>query len=159
VVLNEEFYEGRTGNAGFIGHSVVVADGKLCACGQRGCVEAYSSGTNMARDFGVADFSEVAIAARTGDARAIAVIDEGAKKLATGLLNSVALMDIDTIVVGGGVMNAADIYWPVLLRHFMAQMQLLNFPGKVALKQATLGTDSGLVGAGLVGFISGEKGE
>jgi glucokinase len=159
VVLNEEFYEGRTGNAGFIGHSVVVADGKLCACGQRGCVEAYSSGTNMARDFGVADFSEVAIAARTGDARAIAVIDEGAKKLATGLLNSVALMDIDTIVVGGGVMNAADIYWPVLLRHFAAQMQLLNFPGKVALKQATLGTDSGLVGAGLVGFISGEKGE
>jgi glucokinase len=159
VVLNGQFHEGRTGNAGFIGHSVVVADGKLCACGQRGCVEAYSSGTNMARDFGVADFSEVAIAARTGDARAIAVIDEGAKKLAVGLLNSVALMDIDTIVVGGGVMKAADIYWPVLLRHFMAQMQLLNFPGKVALKQATLGTDSGLVGAGLVGFISGEKGE
>ena len=56
-------------------------------------------------------------------------------------------------------MKAADIYWPVLQRHFTAQMQLLNFPGKVALKQATLGTDSGLVGAGLVGFISGEKGE
>jgi glucokinase len=159
VVLNEEFYEGRTGNAGFIGHSVVVADGKLCACGQRGCVEAYSSGTNMARDFGVADFEAVALAARMGDPKAIAVVDEGAKKLAVGLLNSVALMDIDTIVVGGGVMKAADIYWPVLLRHFMAQMQLLNFPGKVALKQATLGTDSGLVGAGLVGFISGEKGE
>jgi glucokinase len=159
VVLNGQFHEGRTGNAGFIGHSVVVADGKLCACGQRGCVEAYSSGTNMAKAFGVADFSEVAIAARAGDARAIAVIDEGAKKLATGLLNAVALLDIDTIVVGGGVMKAADIYWPVLQRHFTAQMQVLNFPGKVALKQATLGTDSGIVGAGLVGFISGEKGQ
>jgi glucokinase len=159
VVLNGQFHEGRTGNAGFIGHSVVVADGKLCACGQRGCVEAYSSGTNMARDFGVDNFEAVALAARMGDPKAIAVVDEGAKKLAVGLLNSVALMDIDTIVVGGGVMKAADIYWPVLQRHFTAQMQLLNFPGKVALKQATLGTDSGLVGAGLVGFISGEKGE
>jgi glucokinase len=37
-------------------------------------------------------------------------------------------------------------------------MKTLNFPGTVALKKATLGKDSGLVGAGLVGFISQEKG-
>ncbi len=159
VVLNGQFYEGRTGNAGLIGHSVVVADGKLCACGQRGCVEAYSSGTNMAKDFGVDSFEAVAIAARTADARAIAVVDEGARKLAIGLLNAVALLDIDTIVVGGGVMNAADIYWPVLQRHFATQMKVLNLPGEVALKRATLGADSGIVGAGLVGFSPIGKGE
>jgi glucokinase len=158
VVLNGAFHVGRTGNAGMIGHSVVVRNGAQCACGQRGCVEAYASGTNMAKAFGVDNFEAVADAARRGDTKAIAVIDEGAAVLALGLLNSVALMDLDTIVVGGGVMNAADVYWPILQKHFDAEMQKLNFPGNVALKRATLGTDSGLVGAGLVGFIQSAKG-
>ena len=158
VVLNGAFHVGRTGNAGLIGHSVVVKDGRLCACGQSGCVEAYASGTNMARDFGVDKFEDVAEAARKGDAKAIAAIDKGAAVLALGLLNAVALMDLDTIVVGGGVMSADDVYWPILVKYFEKEMKRLNFPGAVALKKATLGKDSGLVGAGLVGFIPQEKG-
>jgi glucokinase len=154
VVLNGAFHVGRTGNAGMIGHSVVVQNGAQCACGQRGCVEAYASGTNMAKAFGVDNFEAVAVAARGGDAQAVAAIEDGAAVLALGLLNSVALMDLDTIVVGGGVMQADDIYWPILVKHFEKEIKALNFPGKVALKKATLGTDSGLVGAGLVGFIS-----
>lgn len=158
VVLNGAFHVGRTGNAGLIGHSVVVHNGELCACGQRGCVEAYASGTNMAKAFGADNFEAVADAARKGDSNAISTIDKGAAILAVGLLNAVALMDLDTIVVGGGVMNADDIYWPILQKHFENEMKKLNLPGKVALKKATLGKDSGLVGAGLVGFISSAKG-
>ncbi len=154
VVLNGAFHVGRTGNAGMIGHSVVVQGGNECACGQRGCVEAYSSGTNMAKDFGAENFEAVAGAARSGDVAAIAAIEKGAAVLALGLLNAVALMDLDTIVVGGGVMSADDVYWPILVKHFEKEMKVLNFPGNVALKKATLGKDSGLVGAGLVGFIS-----
>jgi glucokinase len=158
VVLNGEFHVGRTGNAGYIGHAVVVKDGTLCACGQHGCVEAYASGTNMAKDFGVDKFEDVADAARKGDAKAVAAIEKGAAVLALGLLNAVALMDLDTIVVGGGVMSADDVYWPILVKCFEKEMKRLNCPGNVALKKATLGKDSGLVGAGLVGFISHEKG-
>lgn len=154
VVLDGAFHVGRTGNAGMIGHSVVVQGGNECACGQRGCVEAYSSGTNMAKDFGAENFEAVAGAARSGDVAAIAAIEKGAAVLALGLLNAVALMDLDTIVVGGGVMSADDVYWPILVKHFEKEMKVLNFPGNVALKKATLGKDSGLVGAGLVGFIS-----
>jgi glucokinase len=158
VVLNGAFHVGRTGNAGLIGHSVVVQNGAQCACGQRGCVEAYASGTNMAKAFGADNFEAVADAARNGDARALAVIEEGAAVMALGLLNAVALMDLDTIVVGGGVLNADDVYWPILQKHFEKEMKKLNLPGNVPLKKATLGKDSGLVGAGLVGFISSAKG-
>ncbi|CAN2190289.1 NagC Transcriptional regulator/sugar kinase [Candidatus Nanopelagicaceae bacterium] len=158
VVLNGAFHVGRTGNAGMIGHSVVVQGGNQCACGQRGCVEAYASGTNMAKDFGEDNFEAVASAARAGDGGAVAAIEKGAAVLALGLLNAVALMDLDTIVVGGGVMLADDVYWPILVKHFEKEMKVLNFPGNVALKKATLGKDSGLVGAGLVGFISDKEG-
>ncbi len=129
VVLNGAFHVGRTGNAGMIGHSVVVQEGNECACGQRGCVEAYSSGTNMAKAFGVSGFEAVAEAARSGDAKALEAIQRGAQVLALGLLNSVALMDLDTIVVGGGVMSADDVYWPILLKHFEKEMKALNFTG------------------------------
>ena len=152
TVVGGRLHSGQYGNAGFIGHSIVVIDGDLCACGARGCIEAYCSGTNMAKNFGVATFEEVASAARNADARAKDVIDQGARFLAIGLVNAVALLDLDTIVIGGGVMSADDIYWPVLQSHFENEVRKLKFPGKVALKKATLGKDSGLVGAGLVGF-------
>jgi glucokinase len=138
---------------------VVVIDGDQCACGARGCVEAYASGTNMSRNAGMERFEDVAAAARAGNQQAIAVIDQGAKVLATALVNAVATMDLDTIVVGGGVINAADVYWRPLQHHFETQLQFLNFPSTVSLVRSTLGKNSGLIGAGLVGFISVDQRE
>ena len=159
TVLDGKFFPGALGNAGFIGHTVVIMDGDLCACGARGCVEAYASGTNMARSAQMERFEDVAEAARVGNKNAIAVIDKGARVLATALVNAVATMDLDTIVVGGGVINAADVYWQPLQTHFETQVECLKFPSRVALKRATLGKDSGLIGAGLVGFISANQSE
>jgi glucokinase len=159
TVLDGKFFPGAMGNAGFIGHTVVIIDGDQCACGARGCVEAYASGTNMARNAKMERFEDVAEAARKGDAAAIAVIDKGARVLATGLVNAVATMDLDTIVVGGGVINAADVYWQPLQNHFEKQVECLKFPSPISLKRATLGKDSGLIGAGLVGFISADQRE
>ncbi len=156
TVLDQKFFPGAMGNAGFIGHTVVVIDGDQCACGARGCVEAYASGTNMARMAKMERFEDVAEAARNGDRAAIAVIDKGARVLATALVNAVATIDLDTIVVGGGVINAADVYWQPLQNHFEKQLACLKFPSHISLKRATLGQDSGLIGAGLVGFISAD---
>lgn len=159
TVLDGKFFAGQYGNAGFIGHTIVQIDGELCACGARGCVEAYASGTNMSRLAGMASFQEVAAAARSGNAKAVSVIDQGSKVLATALVNAVATMDLDTIVIGGGVINAADVYWQPLKSHFEKQLAFLKFPGEIAFKRATLGKDSGLIGAGLVGFISVDQRE
>ena len=78
---------------------------------------------------------------------------------ATALVNAVATMDLDTIVVGGGVINAADVYWRPLQHHFETQLEFLNFPSTVSLTRSTLGKNSGLIGAGLVGFISVDQRE
>ncbi len=47
-VLNGRLLDGRLGNAGHVGHVVVVPDGRACACGGRGCLEAEASGTALA---------------------------------------------------------------------------------------------------------------
>jgi glucokinase len=45
IVLDGRLLEGRLGNAGHIGHVIVVPDGRACACGGQGCLEAEASGT------------------------------------------------------------------------------------------------------------------
>jgi glucokinase len=52
IVSGGHVLEGRLGNAGHIGHVVVVADGRPCACGGRGCLEAYASGRAIAAETG-----------------------------------------------------------------------------------------------------------
>ena len=75
LVLDGAPYDGRTGNAGHVGHVVVEPDGARCTCGGRGCVETIASGPNMtrwARENGwqgppKADAKELAHAANAGD--------------------------------------------------------------------------------------------
>ena len=75
LVLDGAPYDGRTGNAGHVGHVVVDPDGAPCTCGGRGCVETIASGPHIARwarDNGWkappdADAKELADAANAGD--------------------------------------------------------------------------------------------
>ena len=79
LVLDGAPYDGRTGNAGHVGHVVVDPEGLRCTCGGRGCVETVASGPHLAqwaRDHGWtappdADAKELAEAAGRGDAVAL----------------------------------------------------------------------------------------
>lgn len=165
AVLNGKFHSGATGNASYIGHAVAYPEGEMCACGTKGCVEAYSSGPSMARwaeSQGLPtnvsdDFVNVADQARSGNPIAIAAIKRGARALSITLVNAVAVLDLDAVVVGGGVLNADDVYWPVLTEEFKSEVARLKFPMQCKILRASLGNDSGLVGAGLVGHITSQK--
>jgi glucokinase len=52
IVLDGRLLGGASGNAGHIGHMIVEPDGRLCACGARGCLEAEASGTGIAQATG-----------------------------------------------------------------------------------------------------------
>ena len=92
IVLDGRLLDGRLGNAGHIGHVVVVPDGRPCPCGSRGCLEAEASGT--------------AIAAMTGQPARLAP-PEGVAR--TGMLvgraiaSVVNLLDLSLAVVSGSV--------------------------------------------------------
>ncbi|MEY4320467.1 MAG: hypothetical protein RLZZ471_408 [Actinomycetota bacterium] len=158
TVIDGKHHIGFTGNASFIGHSIIEIDGPTCACGAKGCVEVFSSGPSMAKwahANGLEmkspdDFHEVAQQARNGNAIALEAIRRGANALAIGLTNAVAIIDLDAIVVGGGVMNAADVFWQPLEEAFNKHMRNLGFGRDCQILKAKLGSDSGLAGAGLV---------
>jgi N-acetylglucosamine repressor len=102
---------GRFGNAGLIGHTTVVPDGRACLCGNRGCLEEYVSGRALlrsARDGVSAHDEDAAIAAATlrlfdaPDAAAdMPVRDELERFLAIGLANAINTFDQPRVVLSG----------------------------------------------------------
>jgi glucokinase len=110
LVLNGQLYRGA-GCAGEIGHMVVSPTGPMCACGTRGCLEAYASGPALTRlacesgDAAFADAAEVFAAAPShyAAARAVRLVGEA---LASVLLSVSRLLAPELIVLGGGVTKA-----------------------------------------------------
>jgi glucokinase len=121
VVLGGQLYRGTRGLAGEVGHIVVVADGPVCSCGLRGCLEMLASGPAIAR---LADDAirsgrqstlatcptitaiDVHAAAATGDALAAEIVADAGRALARAIHGLVMTYDVERVIVGGGVAGA-----------------------------------------------------
>ncbi|MEV5756992.1 ROK family protein [Streptomyces tendae] len=155
-VLNGRLHPGPSGNAGHIGHISVGIDGPPCACGARGCVEGYASGTAIARYAVQTGWSPepgaqpsaaaVAASAREGDERALAAYDRSARALAAAIAGSATLLEIEVAVIGGGVAQAGETLFTPLRRH-LRSFAMLDFVRGLEVRPAALARDAGLVGA------------
>jgi glucokinase len=163
LVVHGRLLDGASGNAGHIGHVLVAAGGPRCECGGRGCLTVYASGTGIAaraRD-ALADGAGGALAALPPDevtARAIAaagaegdplsadLMRQAGRALARGITSAVNLLDLDRVVIGGGVAQAgAALFDP--LRAELRRRARLAFARDVRVEPAALGPEAGVVGA------------
>jgi glucokinase len=151
LVLDGVPYDGRTGNAGHVGHMVVDVDGPACNCGGRGCVEAIASGPHLAAwarepGWAGADAKELADAAAAGDAVAVRAFRRGARAVAAMIASVGAVCDLDLVVIGGGVANAGPVLFGPL-REALGDYAALDFIRGLRVLPAELGGEAGLVGA------------
>lgn len=154
LVLDGAPYDGRTGNAGHVGHVVVEADGAPCTCGGRGCVETVASGPHIAqwaRDHGWDappgfDAKELADVANAGDRLAIKAFQRCATFVAVTIAAVAAVCDLDLVVIGGGVAKSGALLFDPL-RESLAVHAGLSFLHDLRVVPAELGGDAGLVGA------------
>jgi glucokinase len=154
LVLDGAPYDGRTGNAGHVGHVVVDPDGSVCSCGGRGCVETIAAGPRMARwarEHGweapaEADAKELADAANAGHPVALQAFRRGATAVAAMIASVGAVCDLDLVVIGGGVAKSGALLFDPL-RETLASYARLDFLRGVRVVPAELGGDAGLVGA------------
>jgi glucokinase len=141
IVLDGRLLEGAGGNAGHIGHIVVVPGGRPCVCGARGCLEAEASGT--------------AIAAITGRAATEAGHDVVARtgRLVGLAVGSVAnLLDLRLAVVAGSVaLGFGEPFFTAAQAELDATSRL-SFSRGAVVRPAGLGDLGPLVGAAAVGW-------
>ncbi|MDT9690039.1 ROK family transcriptional regulator [Streptomyces sp. P9(2023)] len=101
IVVDGELLRGAHGFAGEIGHLPVDADGPLCRCGSRGCLEQYAGQSALLRAAGAAGVELLARAADAGEPRAVAAVEEAGRMLGLALSGAVNLLDPEAVVLGG----------------------------------------------------------
>jgi len=154
LILNGQPFGGQHGMAMEIGHMITVPNGRLCGCGNHGCMEQYASATGVALSY--QDLTGEAIAvdaiarlARAGDVEAIKAYELAGVNLAIAIANIVAVLDIRLILIGGGMSHA----WDLMADVFHATLNAALIPvlrGKIEVEISNFGDQAGIIGAALL---------
>jgi len=129
-LLQGQLYKGPFGNAGLIGHTTVVEDGRLCTCGKHGCLETVASvrAINSLFDKGIESgnwhdsdlqrihalkdriekFQAILGAAEAGDPFCSEIIGDMLRGLELAIVNLIYLLQVDQLVIGGALSNLPD---------------------------------------------------
>jgi glucokinase len=158
LVLGGRLVDGGTGNAGQIGHVVVDPVGPICSCGGIGCLQTIARGPNVvawARDHGwVAAGSaaepELAASARAGDPVASAALALAGSAVGIAIASAAALLDLDLVVIGGGLAESGDVLLGPLRRAVKRHL-CVPYGRRLEVLASGVEPQAGLVGAaGLV---------
>ena len=164
VISGGALVRGAGGIAGEIGHMKVEVGGKLCGCGERGCVEAYAGGVHLERDVSalatsqafpeswgiVTENGEVDLAAadrRAGECERLGALWEGAtQKLAMCVANACTLLNPQSLLMGGGVWTHCPEFRSRTLQGIQALM-LQGARENVRLVEPQVPEIAGMLGA------------
>ncbi len=170
IVRDGKMYTGLTGTAGEIGHMPIDSGGRVCGCGNRGCLEAYASRTAITRaimaeihhgrksvlsDEAAQQLKQgetiirsglLADAIKQGDSLTIEIVTEAADYLGYGLGGVINFYNPECIILGGGVIEAIDLLFERASNR--ALTIALSQPARhTKIMRTRLGDFSGVVGA------------
>ena len=151
IMVDGQLYLGAVGIAGEFGHQTVVADGPLCGCGNHGCLEAVARAGVVASGAGFADVESLYSAFQTGRPAAIEAIERANMYMAIGISNTVSLLGVDVVVVGGGVATPGPLVLEPLQRAVNERVTLVPTQD-IRIVSGALGSTAGAIGAALVGM-------
>ena len=168
LIFQGALYRGTSGAAGELGHMVIDPRGPRCGCGASGCLEAHVGAVAIVRLGRRAIRQQagplrtfirqaherltpelITQAARKGDRAARNVWVAVGRRLGIGLANIVNLLNPDRIVIGGGIANGWQFFYPALMATMRAQA--MDVPLRaVRIVRARLGNQAGIVGAAVL---------
>jgi predicted NBD/HSP70 family sugar kinase len=155
LIINDEIYRGFAGSAGEIGHTTINPDGRLCRCGNRGCMESYVGVNGILRDInengGCIDgenptIEAVISSALDGGMVCQEVIRNAAHYLGIAIANLINLVNPGIIIFSGLLMKGEEIIMPEVAK--VVKERTLPLRGeKTPLAVSQLGDDVVAIGA------------
>lgn len=165
IVKDGKIIRGATGTAGEIGHIVVDLNGRPCACGANGCLEAYASRSAIEKKIEgalkkgrysvISDYLEegksitssmIRKSIERDDELVTHCVDEAAIYLAGGLASVINFINPKLIILGGGLIEAVDYFYEKTIKN--AKLKCLPVPAtKIEFRKTLLGDFSGVIGA------------
>ena len=142
---------GAHGCAMEVGHIIVEPNGRLCGCGNKGCMEQYASASGVALGYTKQTLTahEIAELAKRGDKEAQAAYNKAGEALATALAHVLKVVDVPNVVIGGGMSGA----WDLMQSAFDTRLEADLIPvlrGKIKVSISKCGDQAGMLGAALL---------
>ena len=150
LVINGQLVVGAQGFAGEIGHMIVQPDGISCGCGMRGCWERYASGTALARMAGLQSGEAVFARLAEGDATVRVALDQWARWVGDGLATLANVLDQESFVIGGGLVEHAAEYLHLVEASMVASLYASSQRQLPRVRVAQLGSRAGAIGAAML---------
>ena len=167
IVSGGQLFRGAFGAAAEIGHLRVVPQGRLCGCGNRGCLEQYASGSALVKqtrarasspagaalleraggDPDAIDGPMITAAAQAGDPFAVEQVVELATWLGEAIASLAAVLDPRAVVIGGGVSEAGELLLEPMRTAFSHQLAGRGHRPMLEIRTASLGNQAGVIGA------------
>jgi len=166
IISNGRIHRGSDGSAGDIGHICVDKNGPLCACGNKGCLEAMAAGPAIASKAmeasrngtsptlsqireskgGVIRPEDVNAACREGDQAALDIIRDSGQMIGDVLASLVNFFNPSHIFIGGGIANFGN-HLLVAIRRAVLHRSLPLATTHLSIKFSRMGSNAGVVGA------------
>jgi glucokinase len=150
MAVDGRVHQGHDGTAGELGHQTIDPDGPWCGCGNRGCLEAFARGDQIAKLCGTATAEKGIEKARAGDPRAIEGFRQVGRYLGIGIANMVIVISPDRVVLGGGLAVAADLMLESIHEELRRRVHTTSLD-EVEIVTAEHGTWAGAIGAAVHG--------
>lgn len=154
IIISGKLYRGQDNAAGEIGHICLNEKGPRCNCGSSACLEAYIGNNRIikeARRLFKRNISleELSLKARKQNKLALAIWGKVGMRLGLALSSVVNLLNLDAIVIGGGVAKTGGILFDKVRQTL--KMRAMSVQAKrVKVLKAKLGSDAGLIGAAIL---------
>lgn len=168
IVCHGEVYRGAAGSAGDVGHICVDPQGPRCHCGNVGCVETMAAGPAIVRmaqaaaergespalaavlhTQGRIEAIDVGHASRAGDVAANAIIQRAGNLIGQMLASVVNFFNPSHVFIGGGITQIGPLFLAAV-RQSVYQRSLALSTRHLEIQYTPLGTESGVIGAGVL---------
>jgi predicted NBD/HSP70 family sugar kinase len=164
IVMDGRIWRGARGTAGEVGHISVDPNGRLCGCGQRGCIETFCGGGALARAWGrpgALPVRDILDAADAGDQHAVTLRDDLYRGAAAAVRVLVLSADVETVIIGGGLTSLGERLETGIRQALLAGAEASPFMRSLHLDERIemlpAGSPAAAFGAALVGASISEK--
>ena len=173
IILGGRLYTGINGAAGELGHMSIIAGGRECGCGRKGCWERYASASGFIRTANefMNNYSDSLLwqlcggteeqldgrlifeAFRAGDHAARLTVELYVEHLAAGIVNIINMLEPEMFCIGGGISNEWDCFEKPLIAAVDAEKftRFSKHSQQTRIVRAELGNDAGIIGAAMLG--------
>ena len=153
LIINGKLYRGQSLVAGEFGHIPIEINGRRCNCGGRGCIEAYVG--NKAISARASQFKkrvsleELSSLGKFGNQQAVKIWEEAGMHLGVALSGVVNLLNLDAVIIGGGIANAGNVLFEAI-RKTIKERAMPTAGKHVKVFKGKLGENAALFGAAIL---------